>query len=92
MATTTHNVRTVMTMTGNMKTEITKVGNQITRVAKTQHHWENGVKTTTKSVDTFAKKTSGLSKSLNGAAMRFIGITVNNPYHPVFYQHRDREH
>lgn len=76
MTQTTHNVRTIMTVSGNMKQELTSIDGRLTRVKKSQHHWENGVKTTNKSITTMNGKVGGLSKSLNGAAMRFIGITA----------------
>lgn len=75
MTQTTHHVRTVMTMDGNMKTELTKVGGQLTRVKKTMYEWQNGtLRPIQRDVTNFSKKTNGMSKALNGAALRFIGI------------------
>ena len=74
MSTTTHNVRTIMSMEGNMKKELTYVGNNLQRVKKTTTEWQNGVKHVTRDITKFNQKTGGMSKALNGAAMRFIGI------------------
>jgi TP901 family phage tail tape measure protein len=64
-----------MTMDGNMKTEITKVGGQLTRVKKTMYEWQNGtLRPIQRDITNFSKKTNGMSKALNGAALRFIGI------------------
>lgn len=74
MAETVHRVRTIMTLEGNMKRELTIVGGKLMQVKSTLTHYDNGVKKVTKSTERFGKKTSGLSKSLNGAMLRFIGL------------------
>jgi len=61
-------------MEGNMKKELSYVGNSLHRVKKTTTEWQNGVKHVTRDITTFNSKTGGMSKALNGAAMRFIGI------------------
>lgn len=74
MTQTTHHVRTVMSMEGNMKKELTYVGNNLQKVKRTTTEWQNGVKHVTKDITKFNSKAGGMSKALNGAALRFIGI------------------
>jgi len=74
MTTTTHNVRIVLTFEGNTKKELTYVGNSLQKVKRTTTEWQNGVKNVMRDVTTFNSKAGGMSRALNGAALRFIGI------------------
>lgn len=76
MSQTVHKVRTVMTMEGNMKKELTYVDNKLTRMTETSKTSRRGIKSLGRQTTTYSNKVNGLSKSLNGAAMRFIGISA----------------
>lgn len=76
MSQTVHKVRTVMTMEGNMKKELTYVDNKLTRMTETSKTTRKGFKSLSRQTTTYGNKVNGLSKSLNGAAMRFIGISA----------------
>lgn len=76
MSQTTHHVRTIMTMEGNMKRELQTVDGQLHRVKETSAHTVKGIKNIARNTTIYGKKVNKLSKSLNGAAMRFVGITM----------------
>ena len=73
----THHVRTVLTMEGNMKKEVTYLDGKLQRVKKTTMEWQNGaLKPIQRDITKFNSGVGGMSKALNGAALRFIGLNA----------------
>lgn len=72
----TNHVRTVMTIEGNTRKELSYIGNNLQRVKRTTGEWQNGIRTVTRDTTRFNHSAGGMSKALNGAALRFIGITA----------------